>query len=465
MVHALTTSLTDDVLYVRVCAAAALGDIGPGAAGAADALEKASTDPGVRAEARRALARINGVGADAPPARASRQPLAEAPVQQPQQPQLSSTRADGDPPLDWDIETGRNVAWSVPLGGDAFGRPVVADGVVYVGTDNALQRDPRFPDPCGVLAAFRASDGTFLWQDLAPRVDRGLGEFLLPSTTSAPYVEGGRLYYVTAECQLRCLDVSGGADPPRVGARPVRPARRLPARIVQQRRAPPGRPADRLDFQRAEPGAHARPLAAGAEPRRGRQADRRGRLAGGRRRRARAARAVVQPGRDQRRGADAGPLRRRRRVAPAYEPRTGEESWRFDGNPKDARSLAAPGVLSRGAIIASPVYGDGRVFIAMGDDPSHGDGPSLLHALRPSDAAGDVTDTHRLWTSRDVGRVVGAPVVDGGLLYVGDLGGRLTCLDAATGSRSSGGTTPGLPSGAACYSRPGGCTSATSTGS
>ena len=49
-------------------------------------------------------------------------------------------------------------------------------------------------------------------QDVAPRVERGLREFLLPSTTSAPYVEADRLYYVTAECQLRCLDTQGFSD-------------------------------------------------------------------------------------------------------------------------------------------------------------------------------------------------------------------------------------------------------------
>src|SRR5262249_32447831 len=39
-----------------------------------------------------------------------------------------------------------------------------------------------------------------------------------------------------------------------------------------------------------------------------------------------------------------------------------------------------------------------------------------------------------LWTSRDVGRVVGTPIVKDGLLYVGDLGGTIHCLDAATGA-------------------------------
>jgi outer membrane protein assembly factor BamB len=90
-------------------------------------------------------------------------------------------------------------------------------------------------------------------------------------------------------------------------------------------------------------------------------------------------------------------------------------------------------VLSRSPIIAPPVAADGRFFLAMGDDPSHGDGPSLLHAIRPG-GQGDVTQTHRLWTSREVGRVVGSPVIADGLLYVGDVGGRITCLDAANGA-------------------------------
>ena len=49
-------------------------------------------------------------------------------------------------------------------------------------------------------------------QYAAPRVPRALREFLLPSTTGAPYVEGDRLYYLTAECQLRCLDLRGFHD-------------------------------------------------------------------------------------------------------------------------------------------------------------------------------------------------------------------------------------------------------------
>ena len=92
------------------------------------------------------------------------------------------------------------------------GSPVVAGDAVYVGTDNTRQMNPAFHDDSGVLMAFRVNDGAFLWQDVSPRVERGLREFLLPSTTSVPYVEGDRLYYVTAECQLGCLDTKGFGD-------------------------------------------------------------------------------------------------------------------------------------------------------------------------------------------------------------------------------------------------------------
>ena len=128
-------------------------------------------------------------------------------------PQPETTVAEtGNPPIDWDVSTGRNIAWSVELGNPTYGRPVVAGDAVFVGTDNFSPRNPDFDEESGVLMAFRATDGAFLWQDVAPRVDRGLREFLLPSTTSTPYVDGNRLFYVTADCQLRSLDAQGFRD-------------------------------------------------------------------------------------------------------------------------------------------------------------------------------------------------------------------------------------------------------------
>ena len=116
-----------------------------------------------------------------------------------------------------------------------------------------------------MLVAIRATDGAVLWQDLAPRVKRGMGEFLLPSTTSAPCVEGNRLYYVTAECQLRCLDTQIGQQSSgnwdmcgRLGV--------FPHEASNSEVLPIGDLLIVWHVQRPQRRPHARSLAVGAEP-------------------------------------------------------------------------------------------------------------------------------------------------------------------------------------------------------
>jgi len=443
----LIEALQDEFLYVRICAAGALGSLGlkaPTAQPVVEALRAAAKDPSLRNEAEWALNRIAGVESG------------EA-VVNPISPALSATpppqtimAQPGNPPVDWDTKTGRNIIWSVELGNDTYGRPVVAGDVVYVGTDNSRKMNPAFQEECGVLMAFRKTDGAFLWQDVAPRVDRGLREFLLPSTTSVPYVEGNRLYYVTAECQLRSLDTQGFLDDENAG--PYREELfkdRAAADIVWEldmcarlgvfphestnsevlpvgdlllvstsngqneghTRVPSPRAPSLIAVDKHSGEVVWRAIGAGGQVLHGQWSSPAAANVNGRMQ-------VLFGGGD-------GWLR-------AYDAASGHEIWRFDGNPKDARWLPRPGVFSRSSIIASPVFADGRVFIAMGQDPTHGDGPSLMYAISPN-GLGDVTESRLLWTSRDVGRVVGTPIVKDGLLYVADLGGIIHCLDAATG--------------------------------
>jgi outer membrane protein assembly factor BamB len=299
--------------------------------------------------------------------------------------------------------------------------------------------------------AVRATDGAFLWQDVAPRVERGQREFVLPSTTSAAYVEGNRLFYVTAECQLRSLDTQGFRDGENTG--PYREeifqdstaadivweldmCSRLGVFLHEASnsevlavgdlllvstsngqneghlRAPSPRAPSLIAVDKHSGEVIWRAIGAGAQVLHGQWSSPVAANVSGR--------MLVLFG-----GGD-GWLR-------AYDAASGHEVWRFDGNPKDALWRPRPGVLSRSSIIASPVFADGRVFIAMGQSPGHGNGPSLIHAISPN-GQGDVTRSRLLWTSREVGRVVGTPVVKDGLLYVADLGGTIHCLDAATGA-------------------------------
>jgi outer membrane protein assembly factor BamB len=337
------------------------------------------------------------------------------------------------------------------LGNEVYGSPVVAGDVVYVGSDNTRQMNPAFRDDAGVLMAFRATDGTFLWQDVAPRVEqRGLRDFLLPSTTSVPYVEGDRLYYVTADCQLRCLDTKGFSDGENNGpyreevfkdnaaadiiwqldmpALGVFPHEACNSEVLAlgdllfvstsngqnegHTRVPSPRAPSLIAVNKQSGELVWRAIGAGGQVLHGAWSSPVAAEVNGRMQ-------VLFGGGD-------GWLR-------AYDAGSGEELWRFDGNPKDARWFPRAGVFSRSSIIASPVFADGRVFIAMGQSPGHFNAPSFVYAISPN-GRGDVTKSGLLWTSREVGRVVGTPIVKDGLLYVGDLGGTVHCLDATTGA-------------------------------
>src|SRR5687767_1015205 len=173
----LIEALNDEFLYVRIFAAGALGSIGSKKQTTREALKAAANDPAMRYEAEWALNRISGVRYG-PPLVSPGLPAPSVAAQ----PHSTAPRR-GNPPVDWDTTTGQNIVWSVELGKTTFGRPVVAGDVVYVGTDNSRQMNAAFQEESGVLMAFRITDGAFLWQDVAPRVERGLREFLLPSTT------------------------------------------------------------------------------------------------------------------------------------------------------------------------------------------------------------------------------------------------------------------------------------------
>jgi outer membrane protein assembly factor BamB len=83
-------------------------------------------------------------------------------------------------------------------------------------------------------------------------------------------------------------------------------------------------------------------------------------------------------------------------------------------------------------IIATPVFLNKRVYVAIGRDPAHGRGRGALHCIDPA-GTGDITSSGRIWTYQGLDRTLSTVSVADGLLYVSDVGGRLHCLDAQTG--------------------------------
>src|SRR5262249_28956879 len=132
-----------------------------------------------------------------------------------------------NPPLEWapgefDRKTGewvkskaKNIKWVAQLGSQAYGNAVVADGKVFVGTNNQAQYLKRYPNSVdlGCLLCFNEADGKFLWQHSSEKLPSGrVNDWMYMGICCAPCVEGKRLYFVTSRGEVRCLDTEGFHD-------------------------------------------------------------------------------------------------------------------------------------------------------------------------------------------------------------------------------------------------------------
>ena len=116
---------------------------------------------------------------------------------------------------DWDDSKAVNVAWFANLGSQTYGNPVVADGRVFVGTNNGAGHIQRYPSnvDLGCLLAFNEENGDFLWQHSSEKLITGrVHDWPLQGICCAPLVEGERLWFVTSRGEVRCLDTQGFHD-------------------------------------------------------------------------------------------------------------------------------------------------------------------------------------------------------------------------------------------------------------
>ena len=113
-------------------------------------------------------------------------------------------------PDSFDLETGRNVKWSVPLGTHTHSTPIVAGGRIYIGTNNAVPRDPQQTGDRGVLMCLDEKDGHLLWQLVVPkRDDDKYFDWPEEGISSPATVEGDRVFMVTNRHEVLCLDARG----------------------------------------------------------------------------------------------------------------------------------------------------------------------------------------------------------------------------------------------------------------
>ena len=116
---------------------------------------------------------------------------------------------------EWISGSGEKVKWVSRVGSQTYGNPVVADGRVYVGTNNGAGYLARYPADIdlGCLLAFDKKDGQFLWQHSSEKLPTGrVHDWPLQGICCAPMVEGQRVWFVSSRGEVLCLDTQGYYD-------------------------------------------------------------------------------------------------------------------------------------------------------------------------------------------------------------------------------------------------------------
>jgi outer membrane protein assembly factor BamB len=381
---------------------------------------------------------------------------------------------DKNIPTTWNVKEKerKNIKWVADLGNISYGAPVVADGKVFVGTNNGKPRNPQIKGDKGVLMCFRESDGQFLWQAVHDKLpDEAANDNALQGIASTAAVDGKRLYYVSNRCELVCASTEGkpgtqeaeliwtldmikefgvyprllancsplvvgdlvyvitgnGISQGTTGEESQVPAPKAPSFLAVNKNT--GKPVWKSDLpgNKIMDGQWSNPTFA--------EVNGKGQ--------------VLFAGGD-------GWLY-------ALEPKTGELIWKFDCNPKNS-VFKANGRCTKGYLLSTPVFHDNKVYIGVGFQPDTADDASSHFWCIDATKTGDLSPVNDnfdpkapenknsglVWhfggpadaktaaeSKRDYlfGRTISTCAIHDDLVYVADLVGFVHCFDAQTGQR------------------------------
>ena len=378
---------------------------------------------------------------------------------------------------DVDLKASKNLKWVAKLGSQSYGNTTVAGGKVFIGTNNDSPRDPKHQGDRSILMVFDEKTGEFLWQLVVPKLASGkVNDWENLGLLSSPTVEGNRVYIVTSRCEVMCLDVDGlangndgpfkdeaqyivGPDKPRAQLGPKDadiiwkydmidelgvfphnasncsvlvvddivytctsngqdwthsniPSPNAPSFIALNKKTGEFLGEDDAKIsQRIFHGQWSSPSLATVNGRK----------------------QILFGGGDG--------------WCYAFDPIPAKEgdssflktAWKCDANPpeykvKDGKPIKYPNAEGPSEINATPVFYKNRVYVAIGQDPEHGEGVGRLLCLDAT-RSGDITKTGVIWDYKGIHRSISTVSIDpqSGLLFVGDFSGYIHCLDAETG--------------------------------
>ncbi len=375
-----------------------------------------------------------------------------------------------------DASTTHNIKWIAKLGSQAYGNPTIANGRVYVGTNNDSPRDPRFKGDRSVLYCFDEATGEMIWMLNCPKMGTGkVSDWEYLGICSSPTIDGDRVYLVTNLCEVVCLDVNGmanGNDGPFMDEGQHMAGRGNPPMEVKDTDADiiwtlnmidecgvfPHNitsssvlvvgdhlwvtTSNGVDYGHVEtPSPNAPSLI------------------------------LVDKATGSLIAEEASGLSQRifhcNWSSPAYlkagdtqlcifggpdgwcygfspEPTTDadgypvlKEVFRFDCNPpeyrmRDGKKIKYATRAGPSEVLATPIVYKNRVYTAIGQDPEHGEGAGNLVCFDPT-KTGDITQSGKIWSYQKIARAISTLAIHDGLVFAADFSGFVYCLDAETG--------------------------------
>lgn len=375
-----------------------------------------------------------------------------------------------------DMATTKDVKWVAKLGSQCYGNPVVAGGKVFVGTNNETPRDPKHQGDRGILMCLDEATSRLLWQLVVPKLGAGkVSDWEFLGICSSPTVEGDRLYLVTNRCEALCLDVNGlmngndgpfqeegqyaagpGKPPVKVGPTDADIIWRFDMRdevgvfphnitsssvlIVDDKVYVttsngqdwshlniPSPKAPALVVLDRQTGAYRGEEASGiserlfhcnwSSPSYARIGDR-GII-------------IFGAGDGYCYGFDPEPAKGEGGVNPL------KKIWRFDCNPpehktKNGKPFKYPDAEGYSEVIGTPAFINNRAYVAVGQDPEHGDGVGYLSCIDVT-KTGEISSSGKVWSYSKISRSLSTASISDGLLFIGDYSGKVHCLNADTG--------------------------------
>lgn len=380
---------------------------------------------------------------------------------------------------DIDLATTENVKWVVKLGSQTYGNTTVSQGKVLIGTNNATPRDPRFKDDKSVLLCFNEYNGDFLWQLTVPKLASGkVNDWEYLGLLASPFVEGDKVYIVTSRCEVLCLDYNGQANGNQgfmdEGQYMVGPGK--PKAEVGPKDADILWKYDMMDelgvfphnasncsvivlddkvfvcTSNGQDWTHVN-IPSPNSPSFIVLDKKTGQLLG-----EDDAKIGTNIKHGQWTSPSLGKVNGKWQVyfgggdgilyAFDTEPKKEGDTdymkkvWWFDAVPQEYKTDKAgkpikyPAAEGPSEINATPVFYKNRVYVAIGQDPEHGEGVGRIVCVDAT-KTGDITKTGLIWDFKEIHRSISSVSIDptNGLLFIADFSGFVFCLDAETGKK------------------------------